>query len=144
VRTLEERRDAALVRETLLASVATAFSAVAVVLAAVGLYALLTFIVARRRTEIGIRISIGATRWRILRNVVGETVTFIVVAIGLGLGVAVAIFRVLASQMVASIASPWEPLFTAAGVIVFVGCAAAMVPTIRAIRTNPVDAIRVQ
>jgi predicted permease len=144
VRTLEERRDAVLVRETLLASVATAFSAVAVVLAAVGLYALLTFIVARRRTEIGIRISIGATRWRILRNVVGETVTFIVVAIGLGLGVAVAIFRVLASQMVASIASPWEPLFTAAGVIVFVGCAAAMVPTIRAIRTNPVDAIRVQ
>src|SRR5205823_12762491 len=72
-----------LVRERLLAWLAGAFGALAVVLATIGLYGIISYMVASRRGEIGIRMALGATRWRVVWLVLRQMA--ILMAAGLGL-----------------------------------------------------------
>src|SRR4029077_13741820 len=83
VRTMEELMGASLVRTRFLMTLLSAFAGLALVLAAVGIYGLLSHVVAQRTNEIGVRMALGANRGQILRDVVGY---------GLGLvGVGVAV-----------------------------------------------------
>jgi len=118
------------------------FAAVAVVLAAVGLYGVLSTIVRQRTAEIGMRMVFGAPRASILQLVVGEGLRLSVAGMVLGLAGALAVTRVMASMLVG--VEPTDPMTFAAIALLFVVIAAgaSWVPAWRASRLDPMDAIR--
>ncbi len=125
-------------------AVLTAFGLSALVLAAVGLYGVLAFIVSLRRREIGIRLALGATSGRVLEGVIGQGTALAV--LGLVIGTAVAFFstRVLESQLFGIGAR--DPLvFIVAGLaLLLVAVAASWVPARRASRVDPQIALRTE
>jgi predicted permease len=119
-----------------------AFSAVALVLAMVGLYGLIAYSVAQRRVEIGVRMSLGADRTRVLRMILRQGL--VLVAFGLALGVigSFALSNVLASQLYG--VTPRDPfvLATVALALLLTGALASAVPAWRAARVAPIEALR--
>jgi putative ABC transport system permease protein len=120
------------------------FTIVALVLAAVGLYGVMTYTVAQRTREIGIRIALGATRRRIARAVVSQGV--LLAATGVLIGLAGAWWATkLLTKMLYGIA-PTDPLSFSIGAALLLATAvlACVVPTRRAIRVDPVIAMRAE
>ena len=133
-----------LFRERLIAALSTAFGLLAVVLATVGVFGVVSYGVSRRKGEIGVRMALGARRAQIVTMILGELMH--VVAIGMAAGAAAAL---LVSQYVASLLFGLEPndavtLGSAAVVLVLTGLAAAMVPAYHAARLSPMIALRNQ
>jgi putative ABC transport system permease protein len=118
------------------------FAAVAMMLAAVGLYGVLSTIVRQRTAEIGMRMVFGAPRSSILRLVVGEGLKLSAVGIVIGLIGALAVTRVMASLLVG--VNPTDPATFAAIVALFgiIAMAASWMPARRASRLDPMAAIR--
>jgi predicted permease len=118
------------------------FAAVAVILAAVGLYGVLSTIVRQRTAEIGMRMVFGAPRASILNLVIGEGLKLSAAGIAIGLAGAFAITRVMASILVG--VNPTDPITFAAIVLVFgiVAVTASYLPARRASRLDPMTAIR--
>jgi len=141
-RTLALQVAESLNRERLLATLSGFFGVLALMLAAVGLYGVMSYGVARRRNEIGIRMALGADQARVLRMVLGEL--SIVVAVGTTVGIAGALG---AARLVASLlygVSPYDPLTLtfAAGVLSLVAALAGYLPARRASRLDPMTALR--
>jgi ABC-type antimicrobial peptide transport system permease subunit len=118
------------------------FAAVAVMLAAVGLYGVLSTIVRQRTAEIGMRMVFGAPRASILNLVVGEGLRLSAVGILIGLVGALTITRVMASLLVG--VTPTDPVTFAAIVALFgiIAATASWIPARRASRLDPMSAIR--
>ncbi len=133
-----------LLRERLTAALSTGFALLAVVLAAVGLYGLMAYSVARRRNEIGIRVALGATRANIVGMIVRET-TWLVVA-GVALGVGGAMYGARAVQAMLFGLTGSEPVVLGSGALLLAVVAglAAIVPASRAARLQPTTALRDQ
>jgi predicted permease len=134
-----ERRFA---QERLFANAYVLFGALALTLASIGLFGLMSYNVSRRTNEIGIRMALGAGRRVIVRMVLRESV--LVVAVGIAIGLAVAL---LAGSLVTTVLyglAPTDPatLTFAAALIVAVTLAAAYVPARRAARVDPMVALR--
>jgi ABC-type antimicrobial peptide transport system permease subunit len=108
----------------------------------VGLYGLIAYSVARRRVEIGVRMSLGADRTRVLTLILRQGL--VLVAIGLALGVvgALALSNVLASQLYG--VAPRDPIVLGAVALLLLltGALASAVPALRAARVAPVEALR--
>lgn len=119
-----------------------ASAALAVLLAAVGLYGVLALAVARRRHDIGIRMALGGTRLRVVALVVGDALALVGVALGLGLVAAFLAARGLAHQLYG--VGPGDPATFAAAVALFVFVAglASWWPARRAARIDPARALR--
>jgi putative ABC transport system permease protein len=118
------------------------FAAVAMVLAAVGIYGVMAYVVEQRTREIGIRMALGASWPQILRLVVRQAIWIIAVGLALGIGGAMALTRFISSEL-------WEVQATDpatfAGVsilLVVVAVAACLVPTRRAVQVDPTIALR--
>jgi ABC-type antimicrobial peptide transport system permease subunit len=125
-------------------AVLTAFGLSALVLAAVGLYGVLAFIVSLRRREIGIRLALGATSGRVLEGVISQGTSL--AAMGLVVGMAAAFFstRVIESQLF-GIGTRDPVVFVASAVaLLLVAVAASWVPARRASRVDPQIALRVE
>lgn len=142
LRTLALQVAESLNRERLLATLSGFFGALALMLAAVGLYGVMSYGVARRRNEIGIRMALGADQARVLRMVMGEL--SIVVAVGTTVGIAGAL---AAARPVASLlygVSRYDPLTLtfAAGVLSLVAALAGYLPARCASRLDPMTALR--
>jgi putative ABC transport system permease protein len=118
------------------------FAAVAVALAAIGLYGVLSTIVRQRTAEIGMRMVFGAPRASILSLVVGEGLKLSVAGILIGLAGALALTRVVASMFVGI--NPTDPLTYAAIIALFavIAIVASLIPARRASRLDPMAAIR--
>ncbi|MCA9737590.1 MAG: FtsX-like permease family protein [Gemmatimonadota bacterium] len=118
------------------------FAALAVVLAASGLYGVLSAMVAEGTREIGIRGALGASRGGILRLVLGQSVRFALVGLGSGLVLSLLGARLLGSLLYG--VAPWDPLTVAGVSAVLLGVAvlAAGLPAVRAARIDPADALR--
>jgi putative ABC transport system permease protein len=119
-----------------------AFAGLAVVLAALGVYAVVSYGVAQRTREFGIRMALGAAGRDLVRLVAGEMATVIAVGIVLGLGGAWALSRVLASLLYEVDAR--DPLTFAVVPLVLVvpALVAALVPALRATRVNPTQVMQ--
>ena len=133
-----ERRFA---QEKLFAQAYTLFGALALLLASIGLFGLMSYSVSRRTNEIGIRMALGAQRQDVLRLVMRESMILVVVGIVAGVAIAVS-----ASKLVASLLfglpprDPWT-LLAAIGVMVMVSGLAGYLPARRASRVDPMVAL---
>jgi putative ABC transport system permease protein len=118
------------------------FAAIAVILAGVGLFGVLSTIVRQRTAEIGMRMVFGAPRTSILNLVVGEGLKLSAAGIAIGLAGAFAITRVMASMLVG--VNPTDPVTFAAIVVLFglIATVASWIPARRASRLDPMAAIR--
>jgi len=140
--TLSAQIDRSLVKERLMTRILSAFAAVALALASVGLYGVLGYAVTRRTNEIGIRMALGATRGTVLWSVLRES--WILVAIGVAIGVpaAIALTRLLSSLLYGvTPTDPWV-LSGAVACLFVVALAAASQPAWRALRVDPLVALR--
>jgi hypothetical protein len=134
--------DDSIYRERLLATLAIAFGVLAGVLAAVGLYGIVSYAVARRTREFGIRLVLGAVPATVLGLVTREVAALVAIGIAAGLPATWALARLAESQLYGVHANdPWI-LVGAAALIAMVAAAAALAPARRAMRITPVEAIR--
>ena len=144
LRTMEAQVDTRIAPTRVLTSLASAFALLAIVLAGIGLYAVLAQSVAQRVREIGIRVALGAHSGDISSMVVRQVGRMTVIGIVFGLGAAIAIGR-LARTLLFGVESANPALLVAAAVgIVCVAAAAAAIPTWRAVRVDPVVALRAE
>src|SRR5215469_1835316 len=123
-------------------SLFVAFASLALVLGIIGIYGVLSYLVAQRTREIGLRVALGAQRRDVLYLVMKEGAKFSLAGIVIGLASAVAVTRLMASELYA--VSPLDPLTYLAVAIVMAAVAflACYVPTRRAMRVDPVIALR--
>lgn len=132
----------ALRTERLVASVSTAFGALGLLIAAIGLYGVLAFNVTRRRREIGVRIAVGASPGTVERMFLRESFAMLVLGLGLGVPLAIAVTRSIAAMLYGI--GPQDPVALAAVVVVLgaATAAAAFIPAKRAAAIDPISALR--
>jgi len=141
-RTLAAQMDASIVPERLTATLAALFGALGSLLVAIGIYGLLAYTVARRTSEIGVRMALGATRGAVIRMVLLDALWM--AGAGLALGVPLAIWsRRFAASLIAGLPET-SALATVAGAaaLTAIALAAAYFPALRASRVNPIEALR--
>ena len=142
IRTLVDQVDAAIVPERLTAMLSGLFGTLGSALAALGLYGLLAYTVARRINEIGVRMALGATRTDITRMVVGEA--FGMIGAGLLVGVPIAYWgKRFAASLIPGL--PMEsafPVASGAAIMVVLALVAAYLPARKATHVDPMEALR--
>jgi len=131
-----------LMRERLMATLSGFFGFLAVALATVGLYGVISYMVARRRNEIGIRIALGASRGNVLNLVLREAGLLLAVGLVIGIGLALAVGRAASSMLFGL--QPSDPMTIGASVagLAVVAIAASLLPAMRAARVEPMVALR--
>lgn len=140
--TLEQRVFANVAERRFVTVLLAIFAALAVLLAAVGLYGLLAFAVARQSREMGVRAALGARRSGLIRLVLGRAVRILAIGAVAGLLGAIALARVIRSFLVGVAADDVPATVAAVGVLLAVGLIAALVPAWRAARADPLEALR--
>ncbi|MGE5358077.1 MAG: ABC transporter permease [Bacteroidales bacterium] len=141
-RTIEDQIDADIVQERLLATLVGFFGALALLLACIGLYGVIAYLVTRRTREIGIRLAIGATRGSVLRLVMADAVLLVGIGATLGVGAAVAMSRLVRTLLYGI--SPQDPatVVGCVGILLAVAMLAVVVPVRRALGVHPSVALR--
>jgi putative ABC transport system permease protein len=139
---VEEQIDATLVSERLLATLATAFAALALGLAAIGLYGTLSYSVARRRSEFGIRMALGAERARVAGTVVRDVLLHVAAGLAIGLPAAVATARIARDLLFGVVPGDVASYLLSMTVLVLVAGLAAWLPARRACRVDPAETLR--
>jgi putative ABC transport system permease protein len=141
-RTMDEHVRRSVWEWRVYAQLMAAFSLVALVIAALGIYGVMAYTVAQRTREIGIRMALGAARADVQRLVVGQALRLTLLGAGLGLAAAFALTRFMQS-MLFGIRADDPPTFVGVTLILAVSSvAAAWLPTARAVRVDPVVALR--
>ena len=121
-----------------------AFAILGLVLASVGLYGVISYLVAQRTNEIGIRMALGANTAKVLGLVMNHGVVLTLVGLGVGLGLAFVLNRVLASTMPMWIATDPLALGATALALFAVSMIACWAPAWRATKINPLEAIHAE
>jgi predicted permease len=136
------REGVALLPIRLAATLVGTFGLVGLILAVVGLYGVVSYFVARRTHEIGVRMALGAQERDVLRLVVGQGLRLTIIGVALGLGVAFALTRFLASLLYG--VSATDPLTFILVLMLFAGATvlAAVFPARRATKVDPMVALR--
>jgi predicted permease len=139
---IEERMAPLMAQDRTTAQLAVVFGSVALTLAAIGLYGVLSYGIARRRGEIAIRIALGAQPGRVIAMILRETSGLVIAGLALGAGLAYAASRLIDNQLYG--VAPQDPLTLAlaAGLLMLVALSASYLPARRASRLDPMAALR--
>jgi len=131
-----------LLRERLMASLSGFFGFLAGLLATIGLYGVISYMVARRRNEIGIRMALGADRGRVLALIMREAALLLAIGLAIGTGLSLALTRAAAALLFGL--KPHDPttLMLAAISLGVVAAVASYLPALRAARVHPTEALR--
>jgi ABC-type antimicrobial peptide transport system permease subunit len=129
-------------RPRMLMQLLTGFAGLALLLAAIGTYGVLSYVVTQHRHEIGIRMALGAERARVLRSVMGEGLKLTCVGVLAGLAGALALTRVMETLLFGVRPSDPATLAGVAALITAVAAAASVVPALRATRVDPIVALK--
>jgi predicted permease len=142
MRTMDEQISNSLATERMIASLSSVFGFVATVLAIIGLYGVMSYSVAQRTREIGIRMALGAEQGKVVGMVMREVLLLIAIGVAVGVPAALLLTRVVKSQLYGLEAhDPWT-LGLATALLAIVACAAGYVPAMRASRVDPMKALR--
>ena len=141
-RPLTAMLDDNLREERIIAQLSTVFGGLALLLASIGLYGILSYAVAQRTNEIGIRMALGAERGTVIRMVLRETAVLIAIGLACGVPASLACARLIQSKLFGL--KPADPVTLAAalGIMITVAFAAGYLPALRASRVDPLIALR--
>jgi predicted permease len=141
---LDEQVNQSIATQSLIARLASFFGIIAVFLACIGIYGLLSYSVARRTSELGIRLALGAQSRVLLWLVLRESLRLLVIGLAIGIPIALSSTRVLKSLLYEL--SPLDPaaITTSIAAVVVMTLAAAWLPARRASKINPIQALRAE
>jgi len=142
MRTLDHQMEISLLAERLLAALSTVFGFLATLLAALGLYGVMAFMVSRRTREIGIRMALGAGQGSVVWMVLRETLTLAGVGVAIGLVGATAVTRLIQAQLFGVRPTDWITMIAASLGIAAVTALAGYIPARRATAIDPMGALR--
>jgi predicted permease len=142
VHTMTEQIGAQLAADRMVAVLLSIFGSVALLLAAIGIYGVMAYLVSQRTHEIGIRIALGAERRDILRLIVGQGLSLILTGAAIGLALALALTRVLKSLLFGINATDPLTFSVIAALLIAVALLACYLPARRATRVDPLVALR--
>jgi predicted permease len=142
VQTLDQLMARSMLQEGLIARLSGFFGILALLLAAVGLYGIMSYAVARRTNEIGVRVALGAQPGNIIRMVLRETLLLALTGVAIGIPAALAAARLVSSWLFGLEATDPVTIAGAALFMIVVACGAGFVPARRAARVDPLMALR--
>ena len=142
--TMEQHLAGALQMERFTARLLSGFGVLGLVLAALGMYAVVGFAVERRTSELGIRMALGAARSQVVRMVIGEVMVIVAVALAIGLGAALLVSPAVSSVLFG--VAPMDPvtLIATAALLALTAIVATWLPARRAAGVDPVRALRTE
>jgi ABC-type antimicrobial peptide transport system permease subunit len=142
LKTLEGQLDETLLTDRLIALLSAGFGLLATLLASVGLYGVMAFVVARRRKELGIRLALGAQPRGVIWMVMREVLVLLSVGLVIGIPAALALGRYVATQLYGI--QPHDPWIAGSTVVLLsaVSAVAGLIPAHRASRIDPILALR--
>jgi predicted permease len=144
VRTMSAWVDQSLARPRFAMTLLTLFAGLALLLAALGIYGVMAFLVAQSTREIGIRVALGATERNILSLVLRQGMTIVISGAGVGLLLALALSRVIGSLLFGVAGADPLTFLGAAALLGAIALGATLVPARRAARTDPVESLRME
>jgi len=142
VRTQTEQIDQTLFLDRLMARISGAFALLALVLACIGLYGLLSYEVARRTRELGIRVALGAHHRDLSRLVIGQGILLALIGAAIGIAAAVGVTRFMSAMLYDVRANDPLTMVAVAALLILVAFAACYIPARRAMKVDPMIALR--
>src|SRR5262249_5339375 len=138
MKTLETHLDETLLTDRLIAMLSAGFGLLATLLASVGLYGVMAFVVASRGKELGIRLALGAQSRAVVWMVMREVLVLLAVGLAVGIPAAVGLGRFVASQLYGI--QPRDPVIAGSTMVILalVSIAAGLIPAWRATRIDPI------
>jgi predicted permease len=142
MKTVEGQLDETLLTDRLIASLSAGFGLLATLLASIGLYGVMAFVVARRKKELGIRLALGAQPALVIWLVMREVLLLLAIGLAVGLPAALALGRFVSTQLYGI--EPHDPLIATWTMVLLtvVSAAAGLIPARRASRIDPILALR--
>lgn len=144
VQTADAILSNSIARQKMTAMLLGAFSLLALLLATVGIYGVLSFSVSQRSREIGVRMAVGATRGHILRLVLSQAAQFTAIGIAIGVGAAMVSARIISGLLFDTGTADPLSVCIAIGFLALAAAVGAFIPAIRAASVNPTEALRAE
>jgi ABC-type antimicrobial peptide transport system permease subunit len=142
ITTIHDQVSHLISHDELISTLTSIFSVLALLLAAIGLYGVMSYNVARRTNEIGIRLALGAQGGNVLRMIMGESLLLLSIGVGLGLPLAMMATRIIKQQLFAMDAIDPASFAAALLVVSLMTVLASWLPAHRAAKIDPVTALR--
>jgi ABC-type antimicrobial peptide transport system permease subunit len=142
LKTLEGQLDETLLTDRLIALLSAGFGLLATILASIGLYGVMAFVVARRKKELGIRLALGAPPSRVIWMVMREVLILLSIGLAVGIPAALSLGQFVSSQLYGI--QPRDPWIAGAtmALLAAVSVAAGLIPARRASQIDPIMALR--
>jgi putative ABC transport system permease protein len=142
IRTMDAIVDSELSNRTQILWLLGAFAALALLLAALGIYGVLSYVVSQRTREIGLRVAIGASQWDVVRMILGYSARLTAMGLGAGIAMAIAATRLLSTLLYGVSPLDIRTFLAVSTLLMLVALAASLIPTRRAAGVDPMIALR--
>ena len=142
VKTVEGQLDETLLTDRLIAMLSAGFGVLATLLASIGLYGVMAFVVVRRRKELGIRLALGARPGTVTSLVMREVLTLLAIGLAVGVPTALGLGRYVSSQLYGVQAHDPGIAIATVALLSLVSASAGFIPARRASRIDPILALR--